>query len=232
VGPDLSRWEPASVEEVAAAFARHAGPWWIAGGVAIELAVGRRIREHADIDVGVLRTDHLAAHDVLLGWELWAADPPGTLRPWARGEVLRAEVHDVWCRPDAAAPWQIQLMIDESEGVDWVSRRDPGVRLPLGLAVRRTTTGVPFLAPQVQLYYKAESPRPKDRIDLDAALPLLGPPERTWLRAVIERRDPGHPWLDRLRSDHPGAADAAPPPRAARSTRPPAIGRGSRRPAG
>jgi hypothetical protein len=197
--PDLSRWEPASVDEVAAAFTRHPGPWWIAGGVAIELAVGRRIRSHADIDVGVLRADHVAAHDVLLDWELWAADPPGTLRPWARGEALPPQVHDVWCRPSAAAPWRIQLMIDESDGRDWVSRRDPGVRLPLGLAVRRTAAGVPFLAPQVQLYYKAESPRPKDLIDFDAALPVLGRPERTWLRTALERRDPGHPWLGQLR---------------------------------
>ena len=90
-------------------------------------------------------------------------------------------------------------MIDESDGTDWVSRRDPGVRLPLGLAVRRTAAGVPFLAPAVQLYYKADSPRPKDLVDFDAALPVLGPPERTWLRTAIERRDPGHPWLDPLR---------------------------------
>jgi hypothetical protein len=166
--------------------------------VAIELAVGRRIRDHEDIDIVVLRADHVAAHDVLLGWELWAADPPGTLRPWPRGEALPRQVHDVWCRPGAAAPWRIQLMIDESDGTDWVSRRDPGVRLPLGLAVRRTAVGVPFLAPQVQLYYKAGSPRPKDVIDFDTALPVLGPRERTWLRTAIERRDPGHPWPDRL----------------------------------
>lgn len=229
--PDLSRWEPASVEEVAEAFARHPGPWWIAGGVAIELAVGRQIRDQADIDVGMLRTDHLAAHDVLHGWELWAADPPGTLRPWAHGDVLRREVHDVWCRPGAAAPWRIQLMIDESDGVDWVSRRDPGVRLPLGRAVRRTVAGVPYLAPQVQLYYKAKSPRPKDLIDIDTALPLLGPPERAWLRTAIARQDPGHPWLDRLRLNDSAAADA-PAPQSVRSTRPPAIGRSSRRPAG
>ncbi|GAA5121130.1 nucleotidyltransferase domain-containing protein [Pseudonocardia adelaidensis] len=197
--PEPSRWEPAPVEEVAAAFARHPGPWWVAGGVAIELAVGRRIRDHADVDIGVLRTDHVAAHDVLPGWELWAADPPGSLRPWVRGEVLSREVHDVWCRPDATTAWRIQLMIDESEGPDWVSRRDPRVRLPLGLAVRCTAAGVPYLAPQVQLYHKAGSHRPKDLIDFDAALPVLGPPERTWLRTAIERRDPGHAWLHRLR---------------------------------
>ena len=62
-----------------------------------------------------------------------------------------------------------------------------------------SAAAVPYLAPQVQLYYKATSPRPKDLTDLDTALPVLGPPERAWLQAAIGRRDPGHPWLDRLR---------------------------------
>jgi hypothetical protein len=90
-------------------------------------------------------------------------------------------------------------MIDESDGVDWVSRRDPGVRLPLSLAVRRTVAGVPFLAPQVQLYYKAGSLRLKDLIDFDTALPVLSPLERSWLQTAIERQDPGHAWLSQLR---------------------------------
>jgi hypothetical protein len=63
---------------------------------------------------------------------------PGPCGRGVRGEVLPREVHDVWCRPSAAAAWRIQLMIDESDGVDWVSRRDPRVRLPHDLAIRRT----------------------------------------------------------------------------------------------
>ncbi|KOV09200.1 MULTISPECIES: nucleotidyltransferase domain-containing protein [unclassified Streptomyces] len=46
-----SAWEPAPVPEVADMFRRVEIPWWIAGGHAIELAVGRVIREHDDIDV-------------------------------------------------------------------------------------------------------------------------------------------------------------------------------------
>jgi hypothetical protein len=119
-------------------------------------------------------------------------------------------------------------MIDESDGVDWVSRRDPGVRLPLGLTVRHTADGVPFLAPQVQLYYKSWSPRPKDLIDFDTALPLLAPPERSWLQTAIERRDPGHAWLDRLRSNDSTAVDAPAPRTVDVSYRAAGIGTGRR----
>ena len=44
-------WEPASPAEVAEIFAGCQVCWWIAGGHAIELAAGRPVREHGDIDV-------------------------------------------------------------------------------------------------------------------------------------------------------------------------------------
>lgn len=60
-------WEPASVAEVAALFSPLREPWWIAGGYAVELAVGRAFRDHADIDVLLLREDQLAAQRALAG---------------------------------------------------------------------------------------------------------------------------------------------------------------------
>jgi hypothetical protein len=52
--------EPAKPAEVAQIFSRSQARWWIAGGYAIELAVGRPVREHTDIDVLLLRPDQLA----------------------------------------------------------------------------------------------------------------------------------------------------------------------------
>ncbi|KJE23523.1 Aminoglycoside-2''-adenylyltransferase [Frankia torreyi] len=49
------RWEPTDPPEVTVLFAVLAEPWWIAGGYAIQSAVGRGLREHGDIDVAVLR---------------------------------------------------------------------------------------------------------------------------------------------------------------------------------
>ena len=63
-------WEPLSPAEVAGLFADV--PWWcVAGGHAIELAVGRPLRPHSDIDVLLLRRDQLAAQHALAGWEWW-----------------------------------------------------------------------------------------------------------------------------------------------------------------
>ncbi len=194
-------WDPLPPDEAARLFAPLRVPWWIAGGYAVEFAVGHPFRDHADIDVLLLRRDQLAAQRILAGWEWWAADPPGTLRPWLRGEVLPPHVHDIWCRPGPAEPWRIQLMLDDTEGDDWVFRRDPRVRLPLVRLGRLTADGVPYLCPEAQLLYKAGAPRPKDEQDFAEALPVLDADQRAWLAGAIAlAEDAGHPWAVRLRA--------------------------------
>lgn len=196
-GP-FGRWDPASLSEVVARFSGLESRWWVAGGLAIELAVGRRIRSHGDVDVLLLRRDQLMAQQALSGWQWWAADPPGSLRPWVPDEVLSLGVHDIWCRAGADDPWRIQIMIDESRGREWVSRRDPRVRRPISSLGMTSAEGVPFLAPDVQLYYKAKTPRPKDEEDFDAALPVLTDQQRRWLVDAISKTYGPHPWIKRL----------------------------------
>ncbi|OKH99334.1 amino acid transporter [Streptomyces sp. CB02923] len=199
-GDFLGGWDPAPLTEVAARFSRVDSAWWVAGGFAIELAVGRHIRSHDDIDVLLLRRDQLVVQEALAGWQWWAADPPGSLRPWAPGEVLSAGVDDIWCRPGPDAPWRIQVMLDESRGREWVSRRNPRVRRPIGALGDTSADGIPFLTPEVQLFYKAGAPRPKDEADFGAALPVLTQRQRRWLADAITDTYGPHPWTGRLRS--------------------------------
>jgi hypothetical protein len=193
-------WEPATPAEVAQIFNRSQARWWIAGGYAIELAVGRPVREHTDIDVLLLRPDQLAVQRVLPGWEWHASDTPGTLRPWRPGEQLPAEVHDIWCRPGADQPWRIQVMLDKSWAGDWVSRRDQRVRRPVTSLGSATADGIPYLAPEIQLFYKARSRRPKDEVDFDVALPILTQSQQQWLADALRlAHGADHPWLARIR---------------------------------
>ena len=188
-------WEPASPAEVAKIFAGCQVRWWIAGGHAIELAAGRPVREHGDIDVLLLRRDQLAVQRALPGWQWQAADPPGRLRPWRPAEQLPFDVHDIWCRPGPCQPWRIQVMLDESCDDDWVSRRDQRVRRPLTSLGSVTAEGVPYLAPEIQLFYKGKAPRPKDEIDFAAVLPILSVPQREWLADALSLvYGLQHPW--------------------------------------
>ena len=114
--------------------------------------------------------------------------------------MLPRGVHDIWCRETPTAPWRLQVMLDESEGERWHSRRDRRVARAVGELGRRTSLGWPYLAPEVQLFYKATSSelRAKDGCDLAAALPLLNGPARRWLDEALAVVRPDHPWRDRL----------------------------------
>lgn len=90
-------------------------------------------------------------------------------------------------------------MLDDGDGDSWRSRRCAAVARPISGLGMKGSGGVPFLAPEVQLFYKAKSPRSKDELDFAAALPLLSEPQKAWLRdavAVAYGRD--NPWLNRL----------------------------------
>ncbi len=153
----------------------------------------------------VLRPDLPAVQRHLAGWDLHAADPPGTLRPWRSGEVLPERVHDIFCRRTPDSPWAFQFMVDAVDGGDWVFRRDPRIRRPVAsLAGSASRPGLPVLAPEIQLLYKSGAsrpeggPRPKDEEDLDAVLPVLDDEGRAWLTSALSLVAPGNPWLARL----------------------------------
>jgi hypothetical protein len=193
-------WKPLSPAEVATVFHEATFPWWIAGGYAIEHFVGRQFRTHADIDILAFRKDSSALRRYLSSWDCWVADPPGQLRFWCVGEALGNDVQDIWCRRNRNSAWAFQIMLDESEGLEWQSRRCPQVRKPLQKLGVSDDQGTPFLAPEIQLFSKAKSPRTKDNLDFEASLPLLTSEQRAWLTQAIERAY-GQPnaWAERLR---------------------------------
>jgi hypothetical protein len=195
-------WQPLTLDALLEVMAGAAFPWWIAGGFAIECFVGRPLRPHADLDILVLHRNHLVLRTHLARWDCWASDPPGRLRAWPVGETLDPMVHDVWCRRGPGAPWLFQVMLDHSDGAQWRSRRCPAVMKAVAELGLHDAAGRPFLAPEVQLFYKAKSPRPKDVLDFDSALPLLSAAQRLWLvDAIVAAYGPDHPWLGALRAE-------------------------------
>ena len=174
--------------------------WWLAGGWAIDLFLRRHTREHDDIDVQILRPDHVDVRAALCEWDVHVADPPGTLRPWPVGEQLPLAVHDIWVRRSVGDPWRFQLMVADVDGGDWVYRRDERIRRPIhALTGPASTASRQVLAPEVQLLYKSKGLRPKDEADFAAVLPVLDAAQRGWLADALMTVSPSHPWLARLR---------------------------------
>ena len=92
----LRPWQPLASTGIVRVFADAPFCWGLAGGYAIEQFLGTSIRDHADADVMVYRDEQRPVQRWLTDWRLFAADPPGTLRPWADNEYLPCGIHDIW----------------------------------------------------------------------------------------------------------------------------------------
>lgn len=180
--------------EMASHLSMLCAPWWIAGGWAMDLYLGTQCRPHEDLDIGVLRRDVMKVLSLLSSWEIFEAKD-GSLTRLGRDPLPRANVNSLWCRPVGDQDWAFELMLDDSEDDCWVFRRDTTIQMPLSLAIRRDAQGIPFLAPEIQILYKARSVRTKDQADFDHVGPRLDSVARAWLGNALNRIDPYHQWL-------------------------------------
>ncbi len=194
---DLGHWNPMTPRQVADLLNGLSIPWWVAGGWALDLFIGRETRRHDDTDVEILKRDQLKLEGCLEGWDLHSA-ARGVLGPWSPGEWLGKDINSVWCRRSPGEDWALQVMLADAQGGAWVYRRSPDITRPLQDVGLVTPDGIPYLAPEVQLLYKSAAPRPKDEGDFELVLPRLCSDRRRWLANALSRAHPGHPWLARL----------------------------------
>lgn len=195
VSLELGPWEPLALDEVVAVFSGAPFRWWVAGGHALELHCDRSWRDHADTDVGICRADAGGLPALLGGWEI-AVAADGELRLWD-GAPLVADRHEnnLWCRRRPGGPWELDVIVGEGDAGRWVYRRNPSITLPWSEVVLTGPTGVPYLAPEVQLLFKAKARRPKDHVDAREVIPSLDTARSTRLAAWL---GPDHPWQELL----------------------------------
>jgi hypothetical protein len=191
--PSLGRWDPLSVTATIDTFRDAPFRWWLSGGHALELHLGRSWRYHDDTDVGINRRDIGALPSVLAEWDLHVA-AAGRLEPWKGGQ-LQAALHqnNLWCRRHHDGPWQLDVTIGEGDDELWVYRRDPSLQVPWAQAVLQTPDGVPYLAPVLQLLFKSKDRRDKDDTDARQVIPELDRERRDQLARLLPT---DHPWHD------------------------------------
>lgn len=191
-------WHERTPAEAARLLDGYPGLWWIAGGWAIEAFTGTH-RPHGDLDVSIPRADVPLLRRHLAGrLDVWAAEQ-GTLRPLTGGieEVLPHICGNLWLRRSGADPWEYDVILMTATATTWTYKRDPRITAPTP-DILWQQDGLTYLRPEVQLLHKAPGLRRKDQADLDACLPLLEAPARTWLRTAVEVAHPDHPWLTQL----------------------------------
>ena len=173
-------------------------PWWAAGGWALDLFLEEVTRPHADVDLAVLRRDQAAVQRHLARWTLrWVESRSGgKFHPWDDGEWLELPVPEI--HGDNAAGETIEILLNEAHGDRWHFRRDSRIHRPLRLVGHPSRLGIPYLAPEIVLLYKAEHPRSSDEDDFARVIAYLSAAQCSWLAQAIAAGAGDHPWLRAL----------------------------------
>ncbi|MDV6374350.1 nucleotidyltransferase domain-containing protein [Deinococcus arenicola] len=184
-------------------------PWMFAGGVALDLHLNQVTRPHDDLDVAVSREAQSQLLSFLSDWKL-DAPQDGMYRPYTA--PVEPPLHQIHARnPHLPEVLMLDLLLTDFGGDTvggtvgggvWHYRRDPRVTLPLAEARLWSASGLPYLAPQAVLLFKAATGgrelRGKDRRDFERMRPVLGREALEWLKGTLELVNPEHDWLTQL----------------------------------
>jgi hypothetical protein len=194
---DLDRWDAWRPAEAARQLHELVVPWYVIAGWALDLFLGRQTREHDDLEIGIRRDDFAEVRGALSGFELVVI---GDKRAWPLTEETLARYRQTWVR-EPGGPWRVDVMREPWDGDTWICHRDARIRLPAASVISHTPDGVPYLAPEVVLLFKAKVVRSKDESDFAMVLPHLGDDRRQWLRDALTLVHPGHAWLASLQAN-------------------------------
>lgn len=178
-------------------------PWALCGGYALELFAGRSIRPHSDVDVCLPEACRAEIITFLLekGWRLCEYRGMGKVKPL--------------CAPSDSEPGRnLMALLPDCPLVEFFPREEEGLLYhrfhPRGMTdlifldllfsaemprlIR--ISGLPVIAPETALMYKAASPEePSAQADYAAVYPLLDDEQKAHLRAALDAHYPsGHPW--------------------------------------
>jgi Aminoglycoside-2''-adenylyltransferase len=196
IDPDVSKWDAWRPERVAQLLAGLKAPWYVAAGWAIDLFLGGQRREHEDLEIAVPNERFGEVAEALGGFEIFVITGPRQAMPLAHAWDRLDDTHQTWVREPATGLWRFDVFREPSDGETWICRRDHSINLPYEQLIERTDDGIPYGRPEVVLLFKAKhADQEKNQADLDAALPMLEPERRRWLRDALARVHPGHRWL-------------------------------------
>jgi len=173
--------------------------WYISGGWALDLFLGKVGRVHHDVDVIVPRRFQLDLQEHLTerGWK-FVTPFEKRLEPWPprmRLELPRHQAHAH--RGDQF----IDFLLTDMDDV-WRYRREPQVLRAREKMSLRSAAGIFYLAPELVLLFKSKNTsshdRLKDQSDFEKTFPHLEPERRAWLYWALMATSPKHPWIKEL----------------------------------
>ena len=148
-------------------------------------------RSHGDIEILILRKAQFDLHRHLNGSFALTQIAAGLERPWLAPEPLNASVHQMRAR---STEFEFDIFLGESDGPEWIYRRDRRVKRPLPDITIEAASGLPILVPEIVLLFKAKHLLAKDQTDFERVAPHLGVPAKRWLRYALDLAHPTCAW--------------------------------------
>jgi hypothetical protein len=173
--------------------------WYVSGGWALDLLLGKVERLHHDVDVTISYRSQLDLQKHLTDRD-WKFVTPyeKRLEPWPPHMLLELPRHQVHAHRDGQF---IDFLLTDMEAF-WRYRREPLIVRSREKMSLTSPTGIPYLAPELVLLFKSKNTsnhkRPNDQPDFEKTLPLLEPERRAWLYWALMAVSPDHPWIKQL----------------------------------
>jgi hypothetical protein len=183
--------------KVAAVMREFKPDWFVAGGWAIDLFLEKETRPHNDIEIAVFRRDQMILQNYLCKWRLQKVER-GALSDWKKNEFLELPVFEIHAFNGKAEISRLEILLNETNGEEWIFRRNEIVTKPLSKLHSESNCGLKFLRPEIVLLYKSKNPREKDERDFRATVKRLDSESKIWLRSALSVCYSKHDWLQNL----------------------------------
>ncbi|CAG7652943.1 hypothetical protein PAESOLCIP111_06675 [Paenibacillus solanacearum] len=207
--------------------ANHGFDWYVCGGGAIDVFLGKQTRIHKDLDIAVFWEDRNSIIALMLaaGWRVFEACGGGVIHelfqvqePFEKRNLFCFTSNENRCKLEPIGDEKYRFGLEKKEQKDFTyieflfnQRDDEYFYLPGKANLKRRlnkallkSNGVPYLAPEVVLFYKSRyleySPDTLDHYqDFDLSLSVLDYEQKQWLReSLIKEYANGHEWLKGL----------------------------------
>lgn len=193
--------------------------WFVIAGWALDLFVGRKTREHKDIEISIWRDQSTSLFDTFRKQRIDMVTGHKRYEILKKDSVIDRRGHLV-IRDNSidGQTFDIELFTTTRQNGRWIFRKEEDVLLPLGEAILTASCGTQYLAPQLVLLYKAwfypsmeqtlqDQPAEAEFIrkcwitdckDFQVALPLLSFTQREQLFTMLTKFTPSIPWLEKF----------------------------------
>lgn len=171
-------------------------PWFIAGGWAIDIALGKVTREHHDLDICIFREDTEDVIRYFRDWDIKVA-VPGEHR-LVDYEQLSDLSLPRYCLHLFRDKDFIEILLTERREDKVLFRKNENITMHMNDFARKDRAERPYVNPVWQILFKSLHPREKDTEDFCNYLTVMNDQQKLWLTSGIRMMKPNSAWLEKL----------------------------------